>query len=148
MLSPIMYVFDENYNIKFLSVLNFLDKNEKRNHVKIVVNKNENPIMCQDNQVYVTDNTGKLISQFERDGDSVRSLDISNNNDIMIALHYSSAVEIFSTEGNLKSDIKVPEGHKVKEVAFHHCTGKIFVLTFVIKLDSLFLLGYSETGEL
>ena len=142
----VLYVFDENYNIKFLSVLNFLD-GEKRKHVKIAVNKKQNLIMCQENQEYVTDNTGKLISQFKRDDDSVRSLDISNNNDIMIALHYSSAVEMYSTEGNLKSVIKVPEGHKVRQVAFHHGIGKIIGLTNVRKLDSLFFLVYSETGE-
>ena len=143
----VLYVFDENYNIKLVSVVDFLD-GEKRKDVKIAVNKNQNLIICQDNKVYVTDNTGKLISQFERDGDPVCSVDISINNDIMIASYGRSAVEIYSTEGNLKSVIKVPKDHKVRGVAFHHGVGKIIVLTWVNKLESLLLLGYSETGEL
>ena len=144
----VLYVFDENHNIKLVSVLGFLLDRKKSGCVKIAVNKNQNLIMCQDNQVYIADNTGKLISQFERDGDPVRGLDISNNNDIMIASDGRSAVEIYSTDGSLKSTIKVPEGHKVRGAAFHHYIGKIIVLTKVRKLDSLFLLGYSETGEL
>jgi hypothetical protein len=59
-----------------------------------------------------------------------------------------SAVQIYSTEGNLKSTIKVPEGHKARQVAFHHGICKIIVLTYGWKQDSLFFLGYSETGEL
>ena len=144
----VLYVFDENHNIKLASVLGFLLDRKKSGCVKIAVNKNQNLIMCQDNQVYIADNTGKLISQFERDGDPVRGLDISNNNDIMIASDGRSAVEIYSTEGSLKSTIKVPEGHKVRGAAFHHYIGKIIVVTKVRKLDSSFLLGYSETGEL
>ena len=143
----VLYIFDENYNIKLVSVLDFLDR-EKRKDVKIAVNKSQNLIMCQGNKVYVTDNTGKLISQFERDGNPVRSLDIFNNNDVMIASYDCSAVEIYTTEGNLKSVIKVPEDHRVREVAFHHDIDKIIVLTRVREPDSLFLLGYSETGEL
>ena len=143
----VLYIFNENYNIKLVSILDFCDR-EKYKDVKIVVNKNQNLIMCQDNQVYIADNTGRLISQFERDGDPVDSLDISNNNDIMIATNDRNKVEIYTTEGNLKSVIKVPEDQKVREVAFHHDIDKIIVLTRVRELDSLFLLGYSETGEL
>ena len=142
----VLYVFDEKYNIKLVPVLDFLK--EKYQDVKIDVNKNQNLIMSTYDRVYVTDNKGKLISQFKRDEDRLRSLNISNNNDIMIATDDRSAVKIYSTEGNLKSAIKVPEDHKVREVAFHHDIGKIIVLTWVRKLHSLFLLGYSETGEL
>ena len=144
----VLYVFDENYNIKLVSVLNFLDR-EKYKDVNIAVNKNQNLIMCQENQVYVTDNKGKLLSEIKRYGDPVDSLDISNNNDIMIASNdRCSTVEMYSTEGNLKSTIKVPESHEVRGAAFHHYIGKIIVLTWVRELHSLFLLGYSETGEL
>jgi hypothetical protein len=66
----------------------------------------------------------------------------------MIVSDDCSAVQIYSTEGNLKSTIKVPEGHEVAEVTFHHGICKIIVLTSVEKQDSSwFLLGYSETGE-
>ena len=157
----VLYVFDENYNIKLVSALDFLHRKKyklvsaldflhrkKYKDVKIVVNKNQNLIMCQDNQVYIADNTGKLISQFGRDGNRVDSLDISNNNDIMIASDDRSAVKIYTTEGNLKSTIKLPEDHTVIGAAFHHCVCKIIVLTYDRELHSLFLHGYSETGEL
>ncbi len=75
-------------------------------------------------------------------------LSISKNNDIMIRSYDRRAVLTYSTEGNLKSTIKLPEGHEVWQVAFHHGICKIIVLTYVEKEDSLFLLGYSETGEL
>ena len=142
----VLYIFDENYNIKLVSVLDFLD-GDKHKDVKIAVNKSQNLIMCKGNQVYVTDNTGKLISQFERDGDLVRCLNISNNNDIMIALYDRSTFKIYTIEGNLKSTIKVPGDHKVRGAVFHHYIDKIIVLTWVRELHSLFLLGYSETGE-
>ena len=142
----LLYVFDENYDIKLVSVLDFLDGG--RGFVEIAVDKNQRLIMCRENQVYVADNRGELISQFERDGLCTRSLDICNNNDIMIPSDDGSAVEVYSTEGNLKSTVKVPDGHEVKEVAFHHGIGKIIVLTYVSKQDTCFLLSYSETGKL
>ncbi|CAB4035345.1 Hypothetical predicted protein [Paramuricea clavata] len=144
----VLYAFDENYNIKHVSVLDFLDKEPE--YVNIAVDKNQNVIMLTswNDQVYICENTGKLKFQFKRDGDRLRSLSISNNNDIMIASDGCSAVKICSTEGKLKSTIKVPEGHEVVQVAFHHGICKIIVLTYVNKQDSWFLLGYSETGEL
>ena len=66
----------------------------------------------------------------------------------MIGSHDHRAVHTYSTEGNLKSTIKLPEGHKVVRVAFHHGICKIIVLTYVEKERSYFMLGYSETGEL
>ena len=145
----VLYVFDENYNIKHVSVLDFLDT-RRYPLVKIAVDKNQNLYMIThwDNQVYVCDNEGKLKFKFERDGDSLRSLSISNNNDVMIVSHDLSAVEIYTTKGNLKSTIKVPEGHKARNVAFHHGMCKIIVLTYLEKQDSYFILSFSETGEL
>jgi hypothetical protein len=145
----VLYAFDENYNIKHVSVLDFLKAGEYR-YVNIAVDKNQNLIMLTEwnDQVYICENTGKLKFQFKRDGDDLRSLRISNNNDIMIVSYNGSAVQIYSTEGNLKSTIKVPEGHQALRVAFHHGICKIIVLTYVKEQDSCFLLGYSETGEL
>ena len=145
----VLYVFDENYNIKHVSVLDFLNITWFR-YVKIAVDKNQNlyVITNSNNQVYVCDNEGKLKFKFERDGDDLRSLNISNNNDVMIVSDDLSAVQIYTTEGNLKSTIKVPEGHKAREVAFHHGICKIIVLTYVKKQDSDFILSISETGEL
>ena len=146
----VLYIFDENYNIKHVSVLDFLDAGEIPSYVNIAVDKNQNLIMITlyNNQVYVCDNLGNLKFQFERNGSSLRSLSISKNNDIMIRSDDHRAVFTYSTEGNLKSTIKLPEGHGVIQVAFHHSTCKIIVLTYVWKEESSFLLGYSETGEL
>ena len=145
----VFYVFDQNYNIKHVSVLDFLDAGALR-YMKIAVDKNQNLYMITNwnNQVYVCDNAGKLKFKFERDGDDLRSMSISNNNDVMIVSHDLSAVQIYTTEGNLKSTIKVPEGHKAWSVAFHYGTCKIIVLTYVQKQISCFILSYSETGEL
>ena len=149
----VLYVFDENYNIKHVSVLDSFD-GVYYPSVKIAVDKNENLYMITnwDNQVYVCDNEGKLKFKFERDGNCLHSLSISNNNDVMIVSDVrsavKSAVQIYTTEGNQKSTIKVPEGHDARRVAFHHGMCKIIVLTYVEKQDSLFILTYSETGEL
>ncbi len=143
----LLYIFDENYNIQHVSVLDFLDEGE---YVIIAVDKNQNLIMLTrwNDQVYVCDNLGNLKFQFERDGRGLHCLSISKNNDIMIESDDRSAVLTYSTEGNLKSTIKLPEGHEVAQVAFHHGICKIIVLTYVKKEDSYFMLGYSETGEL
>jgi hypothetical protein len=144
----VLYAFDENYNIKHVSVLDFLDAGEYR-FVNIAVDKNRNLIMLTGNdQVYICDNTGKLKFQFKRDGGHIPSLSISNNNDIMTVSDDYSAVQIYSTEGNLKSTIKVPEGHQALRVAFHHGICKIIVLTYAEEQNSWCLHGYSETGEL
>jgi hypothetical protein len=149
-----LYAFDENYNIKHVSVLDLLDAaGTLFPKVYIAVDKNQNVIMLTDrnDQVYICENTGKLKFQFfKRNGNQVwpRGLSISSKNDIMTASDDSSAVQIYSTEGTLKSTIKVPEGHEVVQVAFHHGICKIIVVTHVDEQDSCFLLGYSETGEL
>ena len=145
-----LYVFDENYNIKNVYALHFLTITDRFQSVKIAVDKNQNLYMITvlDNQVYVCDNAGKLKLKFRRHGDDLRSLSISNNNDVMIVLGDRSAVQIYTSEGDLKSTIKVPEGHEAWRVAFHHRMCKIIVLTRVWKQDSWFILSYSETGDL
>ena len=75
-------------------------------------------------------------------------MSISNNNDIMMVSEDDRAIHTYSTDGDLKSTIKVPDGHETLQVAFHHAICKIIVLTYVKKEDSYFLLSYSETGEL
>ena len=145
----VFYVFDQNYNIKHVSVLDFLEGG-KYPCVRIAVDKNQNLYMITNwnNQVYVCDNEGKLKFKFERDGDNLRSMSISNNNDVMIVSHDRSAVQIYTTEGNRKSTIKVPKGHNARRVAFHHGTCKIIVLTYDHTQKSCFILSFSKTGEL
>ena len=146
----VLYVFDESYNIKNVSVLHFLTTTHWPAHVKIAVDQNQNLHMITgtDNQVYVCDNAGKLKFKFKPDAYDPCSLSISNNNDVMIVSHDRSAVQMFTSEGNLKSTIEVPEGHKAWQVAFRHGICKIIVLTYVSKQYSCFMLSYSEEGEL
>ena len=145
-----LYVFDENYTIKNVSVLHFLTATRRSPNVNIAVDKNQNLYMITncDNQVYVCDNSGELKLKFKRDGHELRSFSISNNNDVMIVSVDNSAVQIYTSEGNLKSTIKVPEGHGAWHVAFHHGMCKIIVLTSVQKQNARSILSYSETGDL
>ena len=101
-----------------------------------------------DNQVNVCDNAGKLKLKFKRDGHYLRSLSISNNNDVMIVSHDLSVVQIYTSEGDLKSTIKVPEDHKASGVAFHQGICKIIVLSYVWKQNSWFILSFFEKGDL
>ena len=66
----VLYAFDENYNIKHVSVLDFLNATDIRD-VNIAIDKNQNLIMLTNwnDQVYICENTGKLKFQFKRDGD-------------------------------------------------------------------------------
>ena len=144
----VLDVFDKNYNIKHVSILDFFDGGGYRS-VNIAVDENQNLYMIThwDNQVYVCDNAGKLKFKFERDGVCLHSLSISNNDNVMIASDDLSSVQMYTTEGKLKSTIKVPV-HEAWRVAFHHGICKIIVLTYVEEQDSWFILSYSETGEL
>ena len=142
-----LYVFDENYNIKNVSALHFLTTGTSPS-VKIAADQNQNLYMTRGNQVYVCDNAGKLKLKFKRDGYYLHSLSISNNNDVMIVSDGGRAVQIYTSEGNLKSTIEVPEGHAAYRVAFHHGMCKIIVITRVWKQESSFMLSYSEKGEL
>ena len=147
--SYVLDVLDENYNVKQDSFrLEFL---EASNHdVRIAINKNNNIIMmqCGDLQVYVCDNTGKLKHKFERGSRYALSLGICGQGEIMISSDDDQAVEIYSEEGNLKSTIKLPEGHEVCGLVFHYVICKIIVLTYVMEKDSYFLPCYTEAGEL
>ena len=148
----VLYVFDENYNIKNVSVLHFLTT-DRFPYVEIAVDQNRNLYMIPDwdRQVYVCDNAGKLKFKFKPDGDYLCSLSISSNNDVMMVSDdcgVVGVVQIYTSEGNLKSTIKVPEGHYAESVAFHHGMCKIIVSTYVLKQESRFMLSYSEKGEL
>ena len=145
----VLDVFDKNYNIKHVSILDFFDGGGYRS-VNIAVDENQNLYMITywDNQVYVCDNAGKLKFKFERDGVCLHSLSISNNDNVMIASDDLSSIQMYTTEGKLKSTIRVPEVHEAWRVAFHHGICKIIVLTYDEEQDSWFILSYSETGEL
>ena len=148
--SIVLDVLDENYNVKQDSRrLEYLEAT-KCYYVKIAITKNNNIVMVRygDPQVYICDNTGKLKHKFERGSLDLRSLGICGQGEIMIPSDDDRAVEIYSEEGNLKSTIKLPEGHKVRGLEFHYVICKIIFLTYVEKKDSYFLLCYTEAGEL
>ena len=144
-----MHVLDENYKVKQDSRrLEFLNETLIF-HVKIAINKNNDIIMTTygDPQVYICDNTGKLKHKFERSLRYRPILGISGQDEIMISSKNDRAVEIYSEEGNLKSTIKLPEGHEACGFAFHYVICKIIILTYV-EPGKYVLLCYTEAGEL
>ena len=172
--SYVLDVLDENYNVKQDSHrLEYFDTTGS-DHAIIAITKKNNIVVIQDYyvdpQAHICDNIEKLKHKFEphrslRAGSlshvrwrldqqrrveqrRVQKLGICGQDEIMISSDDGQAVEIYSKEGNLKSTIKLPEGHKVRGLAFHYVICKIIVLTFVEKKDSYFLLYYTEAGEL
>ena len=146
-ISYVLDVLDENYNVKQDSRrLEFLK--EPLSDVEIAINKNNDIIMTKygDRQVYICDNTGKLKRKFERSSHSLPILGISGQDEIMISSKIDRAVEIYSEEGNLKSTIKLPEGHEAHGLTFHYVICKIIILTRVE--GKYVLLYYTEAGEL
>lgn len=140
----VLHVLDEHYIEKHVSVLDFPTS------VNIAVDSNRNlrVIARLDKNVYLCDDKGQVKSHFERAGDSLRSLDALGNGDVMIESEDCHTVHIYGTEGELKSTLKVPEGHQVCQVAFYHGICKSVVLTYVKEQISWFLLCFSENGEI
>jgi hypothetical protein len=146
--SYVLDVLDENYNVKQDSRrLEFL-KAKYLSYVAIVINKNNDIIMTisSDPQVYICDNTGKLKHKFERSLGYGVILGITGQDEIMTSSRYDWPVEIYSDKGNLKSTIKLPEGHEACGLAFHYVICKIIILTYVER--KYVLLCYTEAGEL
>jgi hypothetical protein len=148
----VLYVFDEHYNMKHVSVLDFLDTREYRN-VNIAVDENRSLIMIKDSdgQVFVCDERGERKFKFKQAEDWVlMNMSISDNNDIMIISHDRSVVETYSlSEGNLKLTKEYSEGHKAMQVAFHPKTCQITVFAYVHdqERDWWFSFRYSEDGD-
>ena len=147
----VLFVFDEHYNIKHVSVLDFFcTKTEEYPDVKIAVDEELNLVMIAywNQQVNVCGNTGKLKFQFQVNAGWPRHVSICNNNDVMVVSDGFSVVQTYTTEGVLKYVIKPPQGHKIISVEFHHGIGKIIVITYIREKHSWYLLSYSKTGEL
>jgi hypothetical protein len=150
----VLDVLGENYKVKQESrTLEYLEAIEK--YVMIAITKNNNIVVVQDGnpQVHNCDNTGKRRLAFEGGSHYIpntRGLGICGQDEIMISISSEDgqAVEIYSEEGNLKSTIKLSEGHEVYGLAFHYVICKIIVLTYVREKYSYFLLCYTEAGEL
>ena len=150
--SYVLNVLDENHNVKHDCMCDFLQVTctplGNVHWVKIAINKNNNIIMIKGDYLYVCDNVGQLKHKFEPHTIGVTmGFAISNKDEIMISSRDDKAVHFYSEEGNLKSTIELPEGHKIRGMAFHYVIRKIIVLTYAHRKDSYFLVSYTETGE-
>ena len=144
----VLYVFDEHCNhVKLKSELNSLPKLSTKS-VRLAVNKNKDIVMIGDDCIYVCDVTGQLKYKFKPKR-SPSFIGVSKNNEIIIGSLGGNIVEIYTEEGNLKTTIKLPEGHEVRGVAFHFSISKISVLSRHPGEDqhTYYLYFYSETGE-
>ena len=142
-------ILDENYNVIHTCLLDFLKIRHRWDfEMGMVINKNNDIIITQRDDVYICDELGQLKHKFEATTfQHEPTLAISEKNEIIRSCWFSQDVKIYTEEGNLKSTINLPEDHKVVSVAFHHVMCNIIVLTR--KNDgSYFLLIYSQSGEL
>ena len=147
----VLHVLDDSYSVKHVGTLDFYEKISHFSYMNIAINKNNDIILTRDDDycAYVSDNSGKLKHKFARDRSLLRNVCASKKNEIMIPSEDSKAVNFYTEKGNMTSTIKVPEGHRVCGMAFHHVLGKIIMLTYSWKEKrSCFLLCYSEAGEL
>ena len=147
----VLHVLDDSYSVKHVGTLNFYEKISHFSYMNIAINKNNDIILTRDDDycVYVSDNSGKLKHKFARDRSLLGNVCAPKKNEIMIPSEDSKAVKFYTEKGNMTSTIKVPEGHRVYGMAFHHLIGKIIMLTYSWKEKrSCFLLCYSEAGEL
>ena len=138
-----LHVLDNRYNEKHVSVLDFPTA------INISVDGERNLLVIArlDRKVYLCDDRGRVNSHFERAGDSLRSIGVSGNGDVMIESDDCHFVHVHGKDGELKSTLKAPEGHQVWQVAFHHGISKPVVLTHV-KHSSWYLHCVSENGVL
>ena len=142
--SIVLYVFDEHCNnVKHKSKLKFRLAVVISYLPFLAVTKNKDIVMKNEN-VYICDVTGQLKYEFEPNcWDNV--IGLSENNEIIMGTKKGYIVEIYTEERNLKSTIKLPEGHKVIGVAFHFGLSKIIVLSQ--ENDKFYLYLCSETDE-
>ena len=155
--SYMLYILDENYNLKQEYKFNqFLEETNILGDVKIAIKNNNIVVSNQDDsEVFACDDRGSLKYKFKRElGHYLQRLNISNKNELLlpsrnsweVPVHW--AVHIYSKDGNLKSTIELPKGHRIERAAFHFVLGKIIVMSYVWKHDFFFLLCDTEEGEL
>ena len=99
-------------------------------------------------ETWLCDQDGELQWNFhlECNGQSPH-LGLSDRNEIILAPDSGRLVYMYTVteEGKTERTIQVPEGHKVRAVAFNHITREVVVGTLLD--SSYFLSSYSETGE-
>ena len=108
----LLYVFDRNYDMSPKCVLDIFNK-DKTIKMNVAVDKNKNIAIVKsvDSIVYVFGNTGKLRYKFKRDCKELCGSGISDANDIMISSRNRRVVNMYATEGKLKSIIDIPDDH-------------------------------------
>ncbi|CAB4042715.1 Hypothetical predicted protein, partial [Paramuricea clavata] len=118
----VLYILDEHCNcVTYKSELNFLPTHEIS--LRLAINKNNNIVMTpiisddHDHAVYVCDHTGQLKYKFEHKISNLGNMNVSDNNEIMLASQ--NVVEIYTEEGNRKLKIELPPDHLVRGMAFH-----------------------------
>ena len=155
----VLCILDEQYTrVKYKSALLFLPKLDKIAYkVVAMAVKNSMIVMTLSvgakRYVYVCDNTGQLKHEFElelgwRPTLVLQQINISDEDEIMLAPNLKDNVYVYTKEGELKLTIKPPAGHKVCGAIFHLVIHKIIVLSYFEEESSCFLHFYSETGEL
>ena len=134
--SYMLCILDEYYNVNGQYKLDCPVARRRYEDVMITINKNNDIIMsgAKDSDIYVCYERGHLKHKFKRELDWVRSLSISNKNEIMVASEDERAVQIYSEEGNLKSTIKLPEGYEIRGVA---CRKKKIHISFFPSLKKM-----------
>ena len=141
----VLYVFDEHCNhVKYKSELNFLPKLTST-YVQLAVSKNKDIVMIGDERVYICDVTGQLKYKIKPKC-SPSFISVSENNEIIIGSRVDNTVEIY-TEGNLRTRIQLPAGHRIQGAAFHFRIRKIIVLSVHSEKRYYYLHRYTETGE-
>ena len=157
-----LYILDEHCTrVKHKSTLHFLSELGEfgGSPVRMAVGKNNNIVITlrDDDHVYICDNTGQLKHKFEwersRPNFGYQAVSISDKNEVILAAKYRNNVDVYTEEGKLKMTLKLPEGHEVRDVAFHFIVRKIIVLSRLMYFpdldgDFFFLHCYSETGKL
>ena len=159
-----LYILDEHYTrVKHKSTLRFLSKfwEFRFQIVKMAVNKNNiviTPALCDDQYVYICDNTGQLKHKFvweriEQQKLANKMISISDKNEVILAVMSGNNVDLYTEEGKRKMTLELPAGHLVHGVAFHFIVRKIIVLSRLMYVSSprkysFFLHCYSETGKL
>ena len=146
----VLYVLNESYKVIHERTLEFLQA-RKSFPVRIAITRNNHIIITKhdDPHVFVCETTGLLKHTFERTLCSPANLDVSEKNDMIIALSEDrKTVNLITEEGDLVTAIKLPSGHIIKSVAFHHIIGKIITLTYIKKKNAFFLLYLTEKGEI
>ena len=145
-----LYVFNEHYIVSHECALDFLKVTIDDECSKMAVNKNNDIIICQENDpfVYICNSVGQLKHKIKTKSCEGRPIFcIGEKNEIAISQDCCQEVEIYTETGNLKLTIKVPEDHCILSAAFHHVMCKIIVLTRDYD-DSHHLCVHSESGEL